>query len=169
MKSLATGIDNVLDSTSDVYRKANEKYAKTVDIKGAFDKMAGKDIDIFETDAAKALGDKARRLVSNATSRTQINKVIKDAESVLGEFGVRFKDDIPSLNHIVTKIEDSFKISRATSLKGNIQDVAVNVATGLDPSLIGLEAVRSKVKNLSTPDFNKKMRAYRSLVNQGKK
>lgn len=169
LKDLATQIDDVLDSTSDAYKKANERFAKTVGVKDAFDKMAGKDIDIFDPDAAKSLGDKARRLVSNATSRTQINKVIRDAESVLEEFNIRFKDDIPAMNHIVTKIEDSFKITREGSLKGNLQDAAVNVATGLDPSLAGLEAVRGKVKSLSAPDFNKKMRAYRSLTNQGKR
>lgn len=169
LKDLATQIDDVLDSTSDTYKKANERFAKTVGVKDAFDKMAGKDIDIFDPDAAKSLGDKARRLVSNATSRTQINKVIRDAESVLEEFNIRFKDDIPAMNHIVTKIEDSFKITREGSLKGNLQDAAVNVATGLDPTLAGLEAVRGKVKNLSAPDFNKKMRAYRSLTNQGKR
>ena len=71
-KKLASGIDEVLDGTSASYKKANDNFAKTIDLVEQFDKLAGKDIDIFSDLSKKSLGGKTRRLVSNAESRVNI-------------------------------------------------------------------------------------------------
>ena len=75
-KRLSSGIDEVLDATSPDYKKANDSFAKTVDFVEKFDKLAGKDIDIFSDMSKKALGGKAQRLASNAESRVPIEQLL---------------------------------------------------------------------------------------------
>lgn len=166
LKDLSRGIDDILDSTSSEYKKANESFAKTIELKNEFDAMTGKDIDLFGDMSGKALGSKARRLASNAESRVKIQQTLMDADSVLGEFGIKFKDDIPSLTHIVNKLEDTFKIAPARSLQaqvgkgvGNIPTSQIGVATKAFDATIG--KVIEKVRG---PEYDRKMKALRSLA-----
>lgn len=165
LKDLSKGIDEVLDSTSPAYRKANEKFAATVELKDRFNKLAGKDVDLFKEGAEKALGGKARRLVSNAESRVSIGELIKEAESTLGNYGVRFKDDIPSLNYAVTQLEDMFKIEPPGSFQGRIERAITSNKQGGVMSRTG-DVIVDKVQEFRTPDFKDKMKSLRSLINQ---
>jgi len=118
LKTLSSGIDDVLDITSPKYKKANESFAKTIKLKNDFDKLMGKDVDLSDpVSAAAILGNKAMRVDSNAPTGIAINKLFLNADDVLGEFNIRFKDDIPSLRHITNKLNDAFKLAPANSLK----------------------------------------------------
>tara|TARA_R110000850_G_scaffold101179_3_gene209386 strand:+ start:2962 stop:4587 length:1626 start_codon:yes stop_codon:yes gene_type:complete len=129
LQSLSSGIDEVLDSTSPAYKKANESFAKTINLKNDFDKLMGKDINLNDkVSASSILGNKAMRVDSNAPSGVVINKLFTDADSVLGDFKIRFKDDIPSLRHITNKLNEAFKIAPPNSLKGNIISGGLDVA-----------------------------------------
>lgn len=165
IKKLASGINENLSSVSPEYRKANQRFAKTIELKEGFDKLAGKDIDIFSDISNKALGGKARRLVSNAESRVQIEQLINQADDVLNnDFRIRFKDDIPSLNHTVTQLENLFKIEPPGSFQGRIQRAGSNIAQGLNPKAQATEMLTDKLFSLSQPDFDKKMKAMRALT-----
>ena len=169
LKDLSSGIDNVLDVTSPKYKKANEAFAKTIKVKNDFDKLAGKDIDIGSELSAEILGGKAMRLDSNAVSRTAIKQLFLNADDVLGEFGVKFKDDIPSLIHITGKLNDSFKLSPSGSLKGNIVSGGLDVAEAASGPIGAARIAAKKLAQIKDPDFNKKLRAFRSLTtNQDK-
>ena len=163
-KRLSSGIDEVLDNTSADYKKANDSYAKTIDFVEKFDKLAGKDIDIFSDMSKKALGGKAKRLASNAESRVPIEQLLMEADKTLGDFNIRFKDDIPSLSHTVTQLEDIFKLEPANSFQGRIERGAANVAQG--QSLTGATATSAIdiIKDIKQPDFEKKMRSLRLLT-----
>lgn len=169
LKKLSSGIDDILDSESPQYRSANEKFAKTVGLRDRFSKLTGREINIFDDAADKSLGPKARRIVSNAQSRAEIMELLRDAESTLGDLGVNFKDDISGLNHAVTQLEQAFKIEPPGSFQGRIQRAGVNLAQGISPKTAATEAILEKVTSINKPDFNKKMRAFRSLANQGNK
>jgi hypothetical protein len=165
IKKLSSGIDAELDNLSPAYRKANERFAKTVALRDGFDKLAGKDVDIFSDMSSKSLGGKTRRLVSNAESRVQIEQLINQADDVLkNEFKIRFKDDIPSLNHMVTQLENIFKIEPVGSFQGRIQRAGSNLAQGLSPRAQVTEALTERLFDLSKPDFDKKMKAMRALT-----
>ena len=167
LKNLSSGIDEVLDSTSPKYKKANESFAKTIKLKNDFDKLMGKDIDLNDKVSASAiLGNKAMRVDSNAPSGVVINKLFMDADNVLGDFKIRFKDDIPSLRHITNKLNDAFKIAPPNSLKGNIVSGGLDVAEAATGNPIALAKIAAKAAKKDAPDFNKKMRAFKSLVNQ---
>jgi hypothetical protein len=168
LKDLSRGIDDTLDSLSPEYKKANERFAKTIQIKEDFDKLAGKDVDLGDPEVFKALGGKARRLDSNAVSRVPIEKLINDSEKALGDLGVTFKDDILGLNHVLTNIENSFKIEPAGSFQGRIQRAGANIAQGVSPEVAATQGILERITKLNEPDFNKKMSAYRLLTRQDK-
>ena len=167
LKSLSSGIDEILDSTSPKYKKANESFAKTIKLKDDFDKLMGKDIDLNDkVSASSILGNKAMRVDSNAPSGVVINKLFTDADSVLGDFKIRYKDDIPSLRHITNKLNEAFKIAPPNSLKGNIISGGLDVAEAATGNPIALAKSAAKIAKRDAPDFNKKMRAFKSLINQ---
>ena len=169
LKSLSSGIDDVLDSTSPKYKKANESFAKTIKLKNDYDKLVGKDIDIGENLSAEILGAKIMRLDSNAVSRTAIKKLLLNTDDVLSEFGVKFKDDIPSLVHITSKLNDAFKLAPAGSLKGNVISGGLDVAEAASGPIGAARVAAKKLSQIKDPDFNKKLRAFRSLTTSGNK
>jgi len=166
LKSLSSGIDDVLDSTSPKYKKANESFAKTIKLKNDYDKLVGKDIDIGENLSAEIIGGKIMRLDSNAVSRTAIKKLLLNTDDVLSEFGVKFKDDIPSLVHITSKLNDAFKLAPAGSLKGNVISGGLDVAEAASGPVGAARIAAKKLSQIKDPDFNKKLRAFRSLTQQ---
>ena len=168
MKELSSSINNSLGAKSNKYKKANEDFAKTVNLKNDFDKMAGKDIDIFSDAAAGALGGKARRLVSNAESRHAIGQALKKTDEVLSDFGVKFLDDIPSLNYTVTQLEDLFKIEPPASFQGRLERAGANVAQGQSATGSAISEGLSALKSLKQADFEQKMKALKALVKEGK-
>lgn len=164
LRNLSSGIDDVLDSTSPKYKKANESFAKTIKLKNDYDKLVGKDIDIGENLSAEILGGKIMRLDSNAVSRTAIKKLLLNTDDVLGEFGIKFKDDIPSLVHITSKLNDAFKLAPAGSLKGNVISGGLDVAEAASGPIGAARVAAKKLSQIKDPDFNKKLRAFRSLT-----
>lgn len=168
LKDLSKGIDEVLDGRSKEYKKANEDFAKTVKLRDDFDRLTGKDIDLFGDLSGQALGGKARRLSSNAESRTRIQQTLIEVDKVLGEFGIKFKDDIPSLVHIVGKLEDEFKIAPGGSLQGQVAKASVNAITSTSATARLVDIAASKILELSQPSFDKKMLALKALTKQRK-
>jgi len=152
LKRLSSGIDDVLDTESTPYRKANEVFAKTIKLKDDFQKMAGKDIDLFSDLSKEALASKARRLSSNAQSRTAIKQTLAESDKVLKSLGVNFKDNIHSLNFVVNKLDDLFKITPETSMQGIIE-------RGVDASFSPMAAARQGIETakgvLSASDAKK--------------
>ena len=170
LKDLSRGIDDVLDSTSPKYRKANETFAKTIKLKEDFDNLAGKDIDINSDIAAKTLGAKGMRLVSNAESRVKIQQTLNNADEVLKDLNVRFKDDLPGLVHMTAELNNIFKLAPTGSLEGNLLRTGANVLEATTSPISAARAAGGAIEKIKAPDFNKRVRAIRSLLNeQGKK
>jgi len=165
LKDLSRGIDDVLDSTSPKYKKANETFAKTIKLKDDFDLLAGKDIDIKSDIAAKALGSKGMRLVSNAESRVKIQQTLSKSDDVLKGLGVTFKDDLPSLVHMSAELNNIFKLAPSGSLKGNIVSGGLEVAEAATSPIAAARVAARGVEKLKAADFNKRVRVLRSLIN----
>ena len=160
LKRLSSGIDDVLDSESIPYKRSNEVFAKTVKLKDEYQKMAGKDIDLFSDLSKEALANKARRLTSNAQSRTAIKKTLADSDEVLKSLGVNFKDNVHSLNFVVNKLDDLFKITPETSIQGVIE-------RGVDASFSPIAAARQgveTVKGAFSASDAKKIDALKELM-----
>lgn len=164
LKDLASGIDSILDEASPQYAKANEKFALTVELRDRFNKLSGGEIDLFDEAANKSLGGKARRLVSNAESRVAIEDLIRQSEGALKKHGVRFKDDIPSLNYAVTQLENIFKIEPPGSFQGRIQRAGENIVRGEGITKGATDAAISYLKDTFKPDDAAKLKAIRDLI-----
>lgn len=162
LKALSSNIDNVLDNDSLAYKKSNEIFSKTIKIKDDFQKMAGKDIDLFSDLSKEALANKARRLSSNAQSRTAIKKTLTDSDEALKGLGVNFKDNIHSLNFVVNRLDDLFKVTPETSIQGVIE-------RGVDASFSPVAAARQgieSVKGVFSASDAKKIAALKTLMRQ---
>ena len=176
LKDLARGIDVVLDKASKGYEKANERFAATIDAKNKLQKMAGKDalgnpIELFSEEASSAFGSKARRIVSNATTRTQINQTLKETDEVLKGFNINFKDDISSLNTIATYLENNFKLQQAASFQGGIErgtanTIGENIARGVSPKMAAIDA-GIKAIAAKPASFEDKLKAFKLLIEEG--
>jgi hypothetical protein len=106
------------------------------------------------------------RVDSNAPSGIVINKLFTDADNVLGDFKIRYKDDIPSLRHITNKLNEAFKIAPPNSLKGNIISGGLDIAEAATGGPVAAAKIAARAARKDEPDFNKKMRAFKSLINQ---
>ena len=162
LKKLSSEIGELLNNESTSYKKANEVFEKTVDLKDDFQKMAGKDIDLFDDISKEALANKARRLSSNAQSRTAIKQTIINSDEVLKSLGVNFKDNIHSLNFVVNRLDDLFKVTPETSMQGVIE-------RGVDASFSPVAAARQgleKAKAALSASDAKKIDALKRLMQQ---
>jgi len=162
LKKLSSGIDEVLDNDSSAYKKANETFAKTIKLKDDYQKMAGKDIDLFSDVSKEALANKARRLSSNAQSRAAIKQTLSDSDEVLKGLGVNFKDNIHSLNFVVNRLDDLFKITPETSIQGVIE-------RGVDASFSPMAATKQGIDTLKgalSASDAKKIASLKKLMNQ---
>lgn len=161
LRELSRNIDDVLDTTSEPYKKANERYAKTINLKDQFDKFAGKDIDLFSDVSKQAFAQKARRLTSNTETRPQLMQLLKNTDDTLKDLGIRYKDNPYALNYMVNQLEDIFKLAPDTSLKG----IGTSVAETATPLGMASRAVRA-IDELTAPDFDKKLNALKAVVKE---
>lgn len=169
LKDLSREINDVLVSKSDKYAKANNKFAETIKLKEDFAKLAGKDIDIFSDVSDKALGTKAKRLTSNAQSRAPMIQLLTNADEILKKNGIRLKSDIGALAHVTNQIEKAFKIAPQNSLKGNLVTAGVDVVDATTSPIATARGFGNYLKEMTKPDYNKTMRAFKSLTQQGNK
>lgn len=164
LKELASDINEELKGKSEAYDRANKKFSSTIEAYEALDKLAGKDIDLFSDLAPEALAGKAMRIISNATTKTPIKKVIYDVENALKQNGVNLKDDISGLIHMADDIESAFKATPKRSLGGIMERTGANIAQGSSAPVEGVRGIYDAIKSLSEPDYEKLMKAYRDLA-----
>ncbi|MAO21796.1 MAG: hypothetical protein CMJ25_13695 [Phycisphaerae bacterium] len=162
LKRLSSGIDDVLDTESTAYKKANQRFSKTIDLKDRWEKSAGKDIDLFDDLSSESLALKGRRMSSNAASGPEFKKLMTDTDEALKGLGVNFKDNIHSLNFVVNRLDDLFKITPETSIQGVIE-------RGVDASFSPVAAARQGLESVKTAlsaSDTKKISALKALMRQ---
>ena len=164
LKDLSSGIDQVLDSTSKTYNNANIKFAKTKGMVDQFQKLAGKDVDLFSDTANITLSSKAKRITSNAESRGVIGRDIKEIDEVLKDLKVTFKDDIQSLIYATNEMERIFDIAPQNSLKGNILESGRTLARGDIPIAETVGFVKKTLSPSEQKVFLKKVEVLENLT-----
>lgn len=167
LRDLSSQINKSLTKVSKPYEKANLKFAKTVELKQKLQKMAGKDIDLFaEGESASALGDKIKRITSNATSRTSIAKTMNEVDKTLKELGVTYKDNITDLSNAANHLERVFKIEQPGSLKGTGAELLERTARGESLTLQAIGYVAKKLSPSEQAIYNKNMKTLRKLIKE---
>jgi hypothetical protein len=164
LEEVSRGIDSVLDGSSSVYKKANEDFAKTVGLKDSYQKMVGKEIDLFSDVSAKALAEKARALTSRRKARPLITQTLKETDEVLNSFGVNFKDDIEALNFLSNRVEDMFKLAPDTGFQGSIGRAGQNLIDASVSPVAQARQVLGKASDMMKPDDAKKIKTLKLLT-----
>ena len=170
LRDLSGGIDEVLDTASTPYNKANIRFAQTKDLVDKFQKLAGKDEDIFSDSAQRTLGLKAKRITSNAISGGSISNDIIAIDKVLSDLKIPVNDEIHSLLFAVDEIERIFNIAPSNSLAGNIMrtgtklNAATRIAKGENSFAVGADFIANKLSKSEKKIFVDNLRAIRSLV-----
>jgi len=157
LENLSGEINEKLREISPNYKKANAKFADTIKVKNNFDKMLGRDVKITDELAHKALGMRAMRLDSNATTKIPIEAAINNVDETLAKLGIHYKDDIKALVLTAGRLEDAFKTQPKNSLLGRMTTA---VKSPVDASI---DAGVNMFKNISQADFDKKMKSVRLL------
>tara|TARA_R110002096_G_scaffold322008_4_gene516132 strand:- start:1086 stop:2846 length:1761 start_codon:yes stop_codon:yes gene_type:complete len=160
LSNLSNDINEKLRAISPVYKKANKKFADTIDTKNAFDKLLGKDININDPLAHEMLGMKAMRLDSNAITKVPIKKAINNVDKTLAKFGKKYPDDLRSLILTAGRLEDAFKTQPKGSILGRMA-TAVSPGAPVEAAVVGHGI--GKVSELIGPNFDKKMKSIRLL------
>jgi hypothetical protein len=120
VKGLRANIDGLLDESFDTYNQVNTQYAKTRGVLDNFSDIAGTRFDPKSPNANAKIGTLARRILSNAQSRTDVINALDDLQSVAIEYGGKFDDDIVTQTVFVNELEKLFGTQAPTSLAGEV-------------------------------------------------
>ncbi len=145
IKGLRADINESLREASPSYKRANVKYQKTVQAIDNLQKAAGGSVDL---DSAKALGVSLRKLTSNTIGRDKLSRSINEIREVLGEYGVKFKNDIATQVNVANALDKRFKLAGETTLSSEVGKGIAGAVTKSKTQL-GLEAVEKAVSKVA--------------------
>lgn len=120
LKGLRTNLDDILDNTFTDYNQVNTTYATTRNAIDDFMTSAGSRFDPTAKNANARVGTLARRILSNAQSRTEVLNAMQNLQDVAEANGGKFADDIVSQTVFVNDLERMFGTNAPTSLAGEV-------------------------------------------------
>jgi hypothetical protein len=123
LKELRANLDGMLDSKFADYNKANTRYSDTIRALDDIQTSAGK-IDLLGEGSERALGARARALLSNQQKRIDLENSIKSVDEVAKKYNGKFDDDIMSQVAVVDELEKLFNVRSPTSLGGELNKTA---------------------------------------------
>lgn len=121
MKGLRRNIDELLDTTSSAYNTTNTIYSETRNTIDDFISSAGSKFNPNDKNASAKIGTLARRILSNAQSRTDIINILQKLQDVAEKYGGKFNDDIITQTVFVNDLERLFGTSAPTSPASEVQ------------------------------------------------
>ena len=86
LKKLRADINDTLGANFPEYAEANKTYSGTIKALDAFQKVAGRQMDLLGDNADKATGTLMRRLMSNAQSRITLLDSLKGIDAAVDQF-----------------------------------------------------------------------------------
>lgn len=120
VKGLRANIDELLDTSFPEYNQVNTQYAQTRNAIDNFSDLAGTRFDPKSPNATKKIGTLARRILSNAQSRTDVLDSLDELQKVAQQYGGKFDDDIVTQTIFVNELERLFGTQAPTSLAGEV-------------------------------------------------
>lgn len=120
VKGLASNIDDLLDTNFAKYNAVNTQYSTTRKAIDQFVTSAGAKFNPNSPNANARIGTLARRLLSNAQSRTDVLNALNNLQEVAEKYGGKFSDDIVTQTVFVNDLERLFGTQAPTSLAGEV-------------------------------------------------
>jgi len=120
LKSMRHDLNESLKGFSSKYDKVNTAYSETREALDAFQKVAGKNMDLSGPRVDSATGTLLRRLLGNAQSRIPLEQAANNMEAVATKYKGRFDTNLHSQMKMVNELERIFGPSNETSFKAEI-------------------------------------------------
>ena len=120
IKGLASNVDDLLDTNFPRYNRVNTQYSTTRKAIDQFVTSAGAKFNPNSPNANARIGTLARRLLSNAQSRTDVLNSLNNLQEVAEKYGGKFSDDIVTQTVFVNDLERLFGTQAPTSLAGEV-------------------------------------------------
>ncbi len=134
VKTLRHDINEALRREFPAYKKNNDIYSQSLGALDDIQKAVGTSIDLEGPSTATALGQEARRFITNYRGRTLIKNAVDKAERVLAENGRRYQESIQEQIKFANEIEDMFGAIKPGTFQGKISSA---IETGLEKAQRG--------------------------------
>lgn len=146
VKALRRDINQALRDYSPAYERANVKFKDALDSLEALQDAVGTKIDMNGPNADKALGQEARKLLTNYQARVRMLGALDDIEGVARKYGMKVNDSVTNQILVSNELDRMFGAAAEGSLKGvmesalrpglqvaqgNARQAAFELATGL--------------------------------------
>lgn len=136
IKGFRRNLDSLLDNSSSAYNTTNSIYATTRNAIDDFVTSAGAKFNPNSPNSTAKIGTLARRILSNAQSRTDVLNSLQKLQDVAEQYGGKFTDDVITQTVFVNDLERLFGTQAPTSLAGEVSKGVQRVGT-----------IASKLKN----------------------
>lgn len=167
IKSLSTDIGNQIKDISPDYAKANQVYESIADPLNKVSRQL-KDMGL-ETDIGEAkLGQLAKRIGTNYSSKAQITDMIDSIDKGLSANNIKFKDNIKQQVAALDMLDDMFNTSKSESPFGFKAGIEGGTRAAAGDKMALLQMADNAVKKLREKDFNEKMKVLRATTKTGK-
>ncbi len=130
IKQFRFDLNKALGDQFPEYAAANKKYSDTLQALEDFQQSAGKRIDLFGEGADKAIGTRARSLLSNQQNRVNLLNSIKEIEDLANQYGGTFNDNVILQAVFVDELGRRFGAAAKTSLQGDTEKAAARAVRG---------------------------------------
>lgn len=140
LKGLRHEVDTMLDTAFPAYNKVNTQFADTIKVMEQVNSLLGRKMRLGDEFADARMGVKMRALLSNSQSRSEIMKVLKDAQTTAGKYGVDVLEDIERQAYFADMLERLAGTEAPTSLLGQAER-AIGGA-GKDAAMAGAELLK---------------------------
>ena len=127
---IRTALNDSIRKVSPAYAKINDDLSMSIESLNEFQRVLGPSIDVFEDGASKAVGQDLRGLLSKRKSRVALENAVNSIDETSRKLGGSFDTRVKDLVQFANTLEDRFGAVARTSLKGELESVAGQVARG---------------------------------------
>jgi len=169
LKTVRSALNDSIREVSTPYAEVNDIMHKSLTALDDFQSAVGSKLEMFKESGGGAIGQEARKIMSNYRAKTPIDDAITLVDNTVSELGGSFPDDVRQLALFARGIEDRFGTVNKTSLQGEVgtaikqtgQQGFKGAATDavIGKAAEGVEALRG------INDFNA-FKAMRELINR---
>lgn len=173
MKEIAFDLNQKLRNASKKYADANDIYSSSRDgltIAQKYLNTGKTPINLQSEFAPKRLGNVAKRLASNFTSKEEVYTMLDELDKVLLDNKIPVTGNVKRQVATLSLLEDMFKLEKAQSpfgLGGRVE-TAIEMAT--NPVGTGVAKGASKaldsLKKWREPDFNQRIKLVKEVLNE---
>ena len=122
-KQVRLATNDSIRAVSPDYAAVNDRLTSVLDVFNEMQRTAGKRINLFDPETnARQLGQEMRKLLTNYKTGPELEKAIKNLQSVAGQFGLELGDNLSDMVEFANFLENRFKVAPSGSFRGVMQD-----------------------------------------------